>query len=154
MAITKFWPPDPEFNMINAPPRDIARALGGEVAGRDTVLCPGPGHSQRDRSLAVKLDAAAPDGFLIYSHADDDWRTCRDYVRQRLGQPQWQPGDEQRRSIPPRHIDKWDLSAIEAEIDLLRMICFASRVHAKYGTKHATRAAHWLKHICKAAGSM
>ena len=41
----------------------FARALGGEVAGRDAVLCPGPGHSAHDRSLAVKFDPAAPDGF-------------------------------------------------------------------------------------------
>jgi hypothetical protein len=62
-------------------PADIARALGGERSGRDTILCPGPGHSPRDRSLSVRLDPRAPDGFLIYSHAGDDWRECRDYVR-------------------------------------------------------------------------
>src|SRR5947209_7650722 len=74
---------------------DVARALGGEVAGRDTVLIPGPGHSPRDRSLSIRLDAAAPDGFLIYSHAGDPWQDCRDYVRSRLGLPSWQPGDGQ-----------------------------------------------------------
>ncbi len=65
-------------------PCAVARALGGQVAGRDTVLVPGPGHSTRDRSLAVRLDPTAPDGFLIYSHAGDDWKTCRDHVRLRL----------------------------------------------------------------------
>jgi putative DNA primase/helicase len=98
-------------------PRTIASALDGQTAGRDTVLAPGPGHSRSDRSLAVRLDATAPDGFLIYSHAGDDWRECRDYVRARLGLPAWEPGDEQRRSVPPRHIDKWDLAAIETEVN-------------------------------------
>ena len=39
--------------------REIARALGGEVVGRNILLCPGPGHSPRDRSLQVTLDARA-----------------------------------------------------------------------------------------------
>lgn len=37
-------------------PRAVARALGGQVAGRDTVL--GPGHSAHDRPLSVKLNAS------------------------------------------------------------------------------------------------
>jgi hypothetical protein len=95
--------------------RSLAQALGGEVSGRNTVLVPGPGHSPRDRSLSLRLESTAPDGFLIYSHSGDDWRTCRDHVRQRLGLPAWQPGDEQCRTIPQSHVDKWDLAAIEAE---------------------------------------
>ena len=59
-----------------------ARALGGDVVGRDQVLCPGPGHSPRDRSLAVRFVA---DGFIVHSHANDDWQTCRDHVSARLG---------------------------------------------------------------------
>jgi hypothetical protein len=62
--------------------RQAARALGGDVAGRDQVLCPGPGHSPRDRSLAVRFVA---DGFVVHSHANDDWQTCRDHVSARLG---------------------------------------------------------------------
>jgi hypothetical protein len=92
-----------------------AAALGGDVSGRETILCPGPGRSPKDRSLSVKFDPTAPDGFLTHSHAGDDGRECRDYVRERLGLPRWQPGDEQRRNVPPRHVDKWDLAAIEAE---------------------------------------
>src|ERR1019366_743244 len=91
--------------------RTIARALGGDVAGRDGVLAPGPGHSPKDRSLSIHLDANAPDGFLIYSHAGDDWRTCRDYVRRRLGLPDWQPGDEQRRTIPSSRLAPRDKAA-------------------------------------------
>jgi hypothetical protein len=69
-----------------ASPREIARALGGEVVGGQ-VLAPGPGHNRRDRSLSVKLSASAPGGFLAFSHAGDDWQVCRDHVRRLLGGP-------------------------------------------------------------------
>src|SRR4051812_11164726 len=65
--------------------RTISRALGGEVIGSDQVLAPGPGHSPKDRSLSVRLSQHAPDGFIVHSHAGDDWRQCRDHVRSRLG---------------------------------------------------------------------
>ena len=64
--------------------RTIARALGGQVAAGQ-VVAPGPGHSRNDRSLTVRLSPSAPDGFLVFSHAGDDFRTCRDYVRCALG---------------------------------------------------------------------
>ena len=96
---------------------NAATALGGRVTGPNTILCPGPGHSPKDRSLSVKFDPTAPDGFLTYSHAGDDWHECRDYVRERLGLPRWEPGDEQRRSVPPQHVGKWDLAATDAEAD-------------------------------------
>lgn len=69
--------------------RSIAAALGGSVAGRDSVLVPGPGHSRKDRSLKVVF---RDDGaFTVTSFADDDWRQCKDYVRERLGLPNdWQ----------------------------------------------------------------
>ena len=62
----------------------IAHALCGEVSGRQ-VLAPGPGHSSRDRSLAVRPAPNDPDRVLIYSHCGDDWRICRDHVLSRLG---------------------------------------------------------------------
>jgi putative DNA primase/helicase len=64
--------------------RGIARALDGVVTGGQ-VLCPGPGHGPGDRSLSVRLSATSPDGFIAFSHSADDWRACRDYVRERLG---------------------------------------------------------------------
>jgi hypothetical protein len=67
--------------------RAIARVLGGDLAGGHTILCPGPGHSRRDRSLAVRFDPRAPDGFMAYSHSGDDWRACRDHVARLLGLP-------------------------------------------------------------------
>lgn len=59
----------------------LARAMGGEVVARDSILVPGPGHSDDDRSLSVRLDPNAPDGFIVKSFADDDWRACRDHVK-------------------------------------------------------------------------
>jgi hypothetical protein len=66
----------------------IARTMGGEVSG-DQVLVRGPGHSPKDRSLAIKLDARAPDGFLVHSFAGDDPIRCKDYIREKLGLPAW-----------------------------------------------------------------
>ena len=65
--------------------RGIARALGGVVDPSGQVLAPGPGHSPKDRSLHVWLDPAAPDGFIVNSFANNDWRVCKDYVKRRLG---------------------------------------------------------------------
>lgn len=64
--------------------RAIAGALGGQVIGRE-VLAPGPNHSRKDRSLAIRPSPAFPSGFVVRSYAGDDWRTCRDYVARRLG---------------------------------------------------------------------
>ena len=64
--------------------RTIARALGGEVQGRQ-VLAPGPNHSRTDRSLSVRLSAQSPVGFVVFSHAGDDFRDARDYVAAKLG---------------------------------------------------------------------
>ena len=58
---------------------------------------PGPGHSSADRSLSVKIDPAAPDGFVVHSFSGDDPRECRDHVRAALGPSRW---------VPPRRISK------------------------------------------------
>jgi hypothetical protein len=70
--------------------RSWAAALGGEVSGRG-VVCPGPGHSARDRSLSVTPSATAPDGFLVHSFSGDDPITCKDFVRAKLGKPEFKP---------------------------------------------------------------
>ena len=69
--------------------RSLQRALGGEISGGQ-LLCPGPGHSPRDRSLSVR---PIGDDFVVFSHSGDGWTQCKDFVRQRLGLPAWQPGD-------------------------------------------------------------
>lgn len=81
-------------------PKTVARALGGEVHGGANVVAPGPGHSPRDRSLSITIDADAPGGFVVNSFAGDDAIRCRDYVRERLNLPQWEPG--RRRDNPAR----------------------------------------------------
>jgi hypothetical protein len=70
--------------------RSVARALGGAVSGRQ-VVAPGPGHSRHDRSLCIKLEDGAPEGFIVHSFAGDDAIACRDHVRERLGLPSWRP---------------------------------------------------------------
>ncbi len=95
----------------------LAARLGGDIAGANTILCPGPGHSPRDRSLAVKFSDNAPAGFTVFSHAGDSWAHCRDHVRARLGLPPWRPGDEQERGIAPQHVARWDFLTVEGEAD-------------------------------------
>lgn len=70
----------------------LARDLGGEVSGGQ-VLAPGPNHGKADRSLAVRLDPGAPEGFVVHSFAEDDPLACRDHVRALAGLPGWQPSE-------------------------------------------------------------
>lgn len=93
--------------------RTVVAVLGGHVTGRDTASCPGPGHSRQDRSLSIKLDPDAPQGFFAYSHCGDDWRDCRQYVAERLGLPAWKPGDGQNRAISPWRTRQFDEAAIK-----------------------------------------
>jgi putative DNA primase/helicase len=65
--------------------RSLAVALNGDVAGPDRVLAPGPGHNPRDRSLSIRLDPGAPEGFVCHSFSSDDWRECRDHIRHTVG---------------------------------------------------------------------
>src|SRR4051794_38017262 len=74
-------------------PDAVARALGGDVHG-DEVHAPGPGHSPKDRSMSVKVNPDAPDGFVVNSFApkdEGDFAKLRDYVNERLGRPKWTP---------------------------------------------------------------
>jgi AAA domain len=71
-------------------PRHAAKVLGGEVSGNQ-VRCPGPGHSAEDRSLSVKLDSAAPNGFIVHSFTSDDPLECRDYVCAKFGLEPFKP---------------------------------------------------------------
>lgn len=65
--------------------KSIAHALGGDAVGNRYVLCPGPSHSRKDRSLKVKFKT---DGtFTVTSFAGDDWQQCKDFIRDKLGLP-------------------------------------------------------------------
>ena len=82
----------------------IARAIDGVVVGGQ-VLAPSPGHSRHDRSLCVKLSAAARDGFIVHSFSDPDgWKDCREYVAGRLGlaSDSWKREPEPTHERPPR----------------------------------------------------
>jgi len=81
-------------NAIDA--RNLASALGGEVSGNE-IRAPGPGHSADDRSLSVKVDPGAQDGFIVHSHAEDDWQKCRDYVREKAGLGAFKPNGQGRK---------------------------------------------------------
>ena len=69
---------------------ELRDVLGGEIAGHQ-VVCPGPGHSHRDRSLAVRPSDTSPLGFVAHSYASDTWPEIRDYVCDKLGIEQGQP---------------------------------------------------------------
>jgi hypothetical protein len=69
---------------MNYSPKQLATALGGEVSGHE-VLAPGPNHSPKDRSMSVRVDPSAPDGFVVHSFAGDDPLHCKDHVRAKLG---------------------------------------------------------------------
>jgi len=62
--------------------REMAHALGGEVSGGQ-VLCPGPNHSRKDRSLAVRIGRSGE--IICHSFAGDPWQECLDHVRRELG---------------------------------------------------------------------
>lgn len=77
------------------------RALGGVKSGKDSILCAGPGHGKRDTSLLVSFDAKRQEGFAVYSFSGDDWKECKDYVRAKLGLPEWKPTrDGEKREQP------------------------------------------------------
>ena len=81
--------------------QQLARALGGEVSGNE-VRAPGPGHSAKDRSLAVKIDDKAPDGFVVHSFANDDPIACKDFVREKAGLNAFRASRRPRRASPQR----------------------------------------------------
>jgi hypothetical protein len=112
----------------------IARALGGEVCGRE-VMAPGPGHSARDRSLSVKLSSTAPDGLLVHSFAGDDWKECRDYVRARLAWGTFTPACGR----PTR------CSPLRAPEDSLQNQKVALRIWCEAGYPRASLVEHYLQ---------
>ncbi|MFJ7441288.1 toprim domain-containing protein [Methylorubrum thiocyanatum] len=82
---------------------EIARALGGKVHGNQ-ALCPGPGHSRKDRSLSVRLANSSPKGFVVHSYCGDDWRDCEEHVASAVGLPldHWREHKERRAYDPDR----------------------------------------------------
>jgi hypothetical protein len=58
--------------------KKLASKLGAEISN-GWLNMRGPGHSKGDRSLGIRLDPAAPDGFWVHSFADDP-EVCRKHV--------------------------------------------------------------------------
>lgn len=85
---------------MSATQASVLRALGGIKSGRNAILCPGPGHGKRDTSLSVVFGKEYPEGFAVHSFAGDDWRECRDYVRAKLGLPEWRPNGQATQAQP------------------------------------------------------
>lgn len=82
-------------------PRSVARALGGDATGLN-IMAPGPGHSRADRSLSIKIDSTAQDGFILHSFAGDSPIACREYVRMAIGMSVREKKDKQSRPQRPR----------------------------------------------------
>jgi RecA-family ATPase len=115
MAAASAPVPSPETIMIDL--RALQCALGGEVSG-GRLLCPGPNHSATDRSLSVKVDDDAPDGFLVHSFAGDDPLVCKDYVREKLGLPAFKPnGGNGRRRASDDAIERALMAAVQGHAD-------------------------------------
>src|SRR5215470_6215654 len=71
----------------------IAQTLGGEVVPSpkgDYVRAPGKGHSATDRSLSIKLTDKGDD-IVVNSFCGDDPIEAKDWIRDKLGLPKWQP---------------------------------------------------------------
>jgi putative DNA primase/helicase len=75
--------------------REIVAVLGGTVTGRDSCNVPGPGHSKGDLSLSITIDRRQG-RIIVCSHAGDNWKMCKDYVRERLGLDKWDRGSGRR----------------------------------------------------------
>jgi RecA-family ATPase len=97
--------------------RTLRHTLGGELSG-GRLLCPGPNHSAADRSLSVKLDNAAPDGFLVHSFAGDDPIACKDYVREKLGLPAFKSnGGNGRHRASDDAVERALMAAVQGQAD-------------------------------------
>ena len=89
--------------------RALSRTLGGEVCGRQ-IQAPALGHSPQDRSLSIRLDPAAPDGFLVHCFGHGDPLAEKDRIRDLLGlrshERQKEPDREPSFKAPPSANDK------------------------------------------------
>ncbi len=64
--------------------RFLARALGGE-AFHNQAYVPGIGHSQQDRSVSIRLEPRAPDGFLVHCFGAGNPVAEKNRIRELLG---------------------------------------------------------------------
>src|SRR5262245_30941415 len=118
-----------------------ARALDGNV-NNGQVVCPGPGHSPRDRSLAVRFHAGG--GYVVHSFAGDDPMDCRDHVDRLLGLPGWKPVE--RHSPKPRA-----QPSASSAIDRFRKIELAHSIYDDSVPSSGTRVDLYLARRCLSA---
>src|SRR5262245_203043 len=97
-----------------------ARALGGDVSNGQ-VVCPGAGHSPRDRSLSVRFNTGG--GYVVHSFAGDDPMDCRDHVDRLLGLPGWKAGERRHSPKPTAPLPSG------AGMDRFRKIEFARSIY-------------------------
>jgi hypothetical protein len=95
---------------------EMAHRLGGEVRGQE-VLCPGPGHSDKDRSLSVKLKGDGK-GIVVRSFSGDDIIAAKDMVRAKLGLPAFTPSKKTNGKDKPRKeiVARYDYCDESAEL--------------------------------------
>ncbi|MCJ2030915.1 toprim domain-containing protein [Methylobacterium sp. J-043] len=119
----------------------MARTLGGEVAG-DQVLCPGPGHSRKDRSIAVRLSPGSPDGVLVWSHGRTSWQDAKDHVLALLGVTPDRGGRQERLPSPAtRRAEPLPAPPSDDDLDRRRR---AERLWSAAGDPRGTLVAAYL----------
>ena len=126
--------------------RDIARALGGEVQGKQ-VVAPGPGHSRIDRSLGVRPSASSPVGFVLHSYTGDDFAICQEYVLGRLGMPldAWRTkGQDAQEHDRSRQIGDSSNDRFTAEPDSAARINRAMAIWDAAGSAQGSVVEHYL----------
>lgn len=124
----------------------LRHALGGEIVGRQ-LICPGPGHSHKDRSLSITLSRSSPIGFLCHSFAGDDWRDCQEYVCGRLGLKPWSPDDgTERVAVSTSTVSNVRFKKSPASSP--QRAAGGSRAQRRFGTRASTRAGPWLRNTC------
>src|SRR4051812_38145876 len=90
----KFALPSPrrEGSAMSLSTQSLLAAVEGDELTPTSCHIKGPGHiSKDDRSLKVTFDEESADGFVVHSFSGDDPIKCRDYVRELLRLPQWEP---------------------------------------------------------------
>jgi putative DNA primase/helicase len=111
-------------------PSTIVAIMGGDVTGRHTCNVPGPGHSKHDRSLSIKITSS---DFIVFSHANDDWKECRDYVCSKLGL-----GDDW-------HREKRQAPVVTAADDQERKKTLALKIWSEARDPRGTIVEHYLR---------
>lgn len=80
----------------------LIRARGhGDRVGHAGALIPGPGHTNRDRSLSVTFDTGHPRGYRFKSFAGDADKLCLNYLDSLVGRT-FQPGERRVEQPGPR----------------------------------------------------